>query len=314
MPVSLLWRKVLLDDEGKHLTLHVRGCSGLARTLAEKWKAAPESTKAIYEELAAKEKRQYALDMVKWAQQQEEEPVQEKPKQETQPSRFTEAEIPPQQPQVTQWVPRAETSGGTHNKRSSHQRRNNSEPALPKAGSFGWAPEPLQTGFPLPSQDSMPTMTSPCKREPRATGKHYENFGDPNACVPPAMKIEMQNQQQQSMMEPSLNNSSAQLLSTFLQQPGMADFVSQMYTLLSQSVPQQGELSSNNFAPMQQQGPVSHKMNQTQLELPPYPFETEGQQAVPSVSDALMGNIEPLERETQHFLDDDSVFGDFFPL
>ena len=315
LPVCLLWRNDLLDDEGQHLTLHVRGCSGLARTLAEKWKAAPESTKAIYEELAAKEKRQYALDMVKWArQQQEEEPVQAEPKHETQSARFTEAEVPPQQSQVKQRVRRAEITVGTHNKRSSYQRRNNSEPALPKADSFCGTPETLQTGFPLTSQDTRPTMTSPREPESRAMAKRYENFGDFNACVPPAMKIEMPNQQQQSTTEPSLNNASAQLLHTFLQQPGMADFVSQKYTLLSQSISQQGESSLNNFAPIQQ-GVVSQKMNQTQLELPrPSPFETESQPSVPCVSDALMGNIESLDLETRHFLDDDSVFGDFFPL
>lgn len=45
---------------------------GLARTVAKEWKRTDKTSKAHYQYLAAKEKRQYALDLIAWTARQEE--------------------------------------------------------------------------------------------------------------------------------------------------------------------------------------------------------------------------------------------------
>lgn len=107
-------------------------------------------------------------------------------------------------------------------------------------------------------------------------------------------------------------NPSTQALYGFLEQPGMADFVTQMYNLLSQKEATDVEQSQPCFAhPSPQQTALSqnlyHGGHHDPLHLPHRPMEIQGPMHAPN--GILMGSITPIEREDEEFLgDDDSMW------
>mmetsp|Transcript_1854 Transcript_1854/g.4076 ORF Transcript_1854/g.4076 Transcript_1854/m.4076 type:complete len:342 (+) Transcript_1854:89-1114(+) len=268
------------------------GFAGLARTLADKWKVANESTKLFYEELAAKEKRQYALHMVKWAQEREEE---------SRSSSNHGADIQMETQATRGMVP---VSGSTENKQeqnfgyadSNQQAIKEESPVMDPllvfqdSGDNGFQKPPFDMSRQMTNQDA--SRVSPYE-VPEEIPSWSQTEGKANA-VPESYNSFH-----------SSESDSSQVVNAFLEQPGMADFITHMYSLLSQKT-NSGSHSQpcQNFARWQ-------TSNTNPLTLPQLPFESQGQMHVP---DMLLGNIAPLERETEEFPEDDATlcFGDVF--
>ena len=287
------------------------GFAGLARTLAEKWKVAPDSTNAIYEELAAKKKRQYALDMVKWAQEQEGDETQDNAGNCETPTTpepdfegiLDEPQRESQQLAVATFT--TEASVQIQEQRCEQPHERNRENWMPEADPFCMASQKPDTKIFVPPQHKVFTTNHSSSSD----NQRYNRLGNVKAWAPSVTKADEACQQMRSET-PMLDDPSAKLISSFLQQPGMADFVSKMYNLLSQSLSLEGRLSSLN-APILVQGHPYLAANPPALQLPPRPCEPPRGQAF-AHHDALLGSLEPFERDTEYFLDDDSLFGDTF--
>ena len=274
------------------------GFAGLARTLADKWKVADESIKLFYEELAAKEKCQYALDMVKWAQEQEEES-------------------------------RSSSNGGTDIQMDT-QATNGTVPLLgcgeakqkQNFGSVDSNPQAIKEESPI--MDPLPVFQDswdesyqrPTYRESHPFDTSRQSINKNVSVVTtyealqeipcwPQTEVNVDTVPGNYNASHSLGTISPQMVNTFLEQPGMADFITHMYTLLSQK-------TDNGNHPQPSHTPAMWQVsNANPLNLPQLPFEPQGQIHVP---DMLLGSMALLERDSEEFPKEDAsvCFGDVF--
>ena len=225
------------------------GFAGLARTIADKWKVASSSTKAYYEQLAAKEKRQYALDMIKWAQEQEEstpEPV----------ARVEEQAVEAY---------------------SSVNPDNSVQEQMP------YAEAPVSSIAAL--QESFPSLDKSLYQPYCYEGATSWNQSNP--------KMEAQTPVAPQALRPS-TDSSAEMLNSFLEQPGMADLVSQMYQLLAQRV------TPVATAPAQQTCGYAQRRRSSMR-----PVTLHRKSIEMCFNDPLLGNLEPLDQNQE--IDEDAT-------
>jgi hypothetical protein len=259
------------------------GFAGLARTIADKWKAANSSTKAYYEQLAAKEKRQYALDMIKWAQDQE----------------ATTAEPVPSVEQTEEVY---NTVSPDHSVASSVQKY----PACTEAT----VPSPVSSyeGCFAPAlDDNFRLSTSERMNQMMRASQQPSCY--PRACSAwKSSKSKMEPSSYASGYHPTSTppaSSSADMLNAFLEQPGMADLVSQMYQLLSQrmdpNMPGKPEQANNRGAPFPRRNSCfSAQLRRKSMDM--------------FLNDPLLGNLEPLDQDNQDGIDADAAnwLGDIF--
>ena len=184
------------------------GFGGLARKIADKWKVTDEIIKAHYKELAAKEKRQYALDMVEWAQRQE----YVSPAAEGDTSKVERTEAKPQN---------RESSLSGSSDRFDHT-TSLDEPSCRGVHFINASPDPVgETAYSLPEQ-SYSCCFSPSRRQQTCVDVYHAQR--PTNIGPTT---------QYSQTPVASLQSSLEMLRTVMEQPGMADFMSQLHQVLS---------------------------------------------------------------------------------
>lgn len=270
------------------------GFAGLARTLADKWKVTDQSTRLFYEELAAKEKRRYALDMVKWAQEQEEDSL-------SSVNRGLDIPI-----EISATYDKSPISAST---------KNNSEQ------NYSFA-ESIKEENPT-KLDHFIFQDSCDESYPVSINSETQQFDssrkmiDPNAYMVPSYEISEEIPSwSQITVEPDApdncnmfhcsGSDSSHVVHAFFEQPGMEDFITNMYTLLSQKSDDQ---SHSQTCPNLAVGKIS-KTNP--MHLPQLSFQSQGEM---HVADIFLGNIAPLEPDdSEEFAEDeiDVCLGDVF--
>lgn len=244
------------------------GFTGLARTIADKWKVTCDSTKTVYDELAAKEKRRYALDLVEWLQRQEK-----------------EQEEHSYAPPVTK----------THEESTS---------ALGVMAFEGYVDGMGNHAHVMATQEKVPPTSMRQSAEPRRTvhleppsPRHQGHF---DAASPP----------QQSPFDSSMA-SSAGLLTSFLEQPGMMNFVTQMYSALSQNQSECHPVPTHAFSQ-----PSQARENATGTAHPTQHWSVNPPPQMMTKEDPILGNFDPIECFNSPDLDEDCSFllNDIFDL
>jgi hypothetical protein len=266
------------------------GFAGLARTIANKWKVANASTKAYYEQLAAKEKRQYALDMIKWAQQQEQDNTA--PVQSTEHAGTVHSTVSPDS---------SVASSQSIQEQDSFESSMLMEAPVPSM-------EALQGNFSCLGEGSF--RSNQMMTQSQGYGYHQQASSSLKRGNL-KMDVGQRSDFHAATATPSSTSYSTDMLNAFLEQPGMADLVSEMYQLLSQRM---GHMTTTNQSQQSSSGftdiPRRNSMRPRMLQRLSMDLMNTG-----SFNDPLLGNLEPLDQNYPEGLDEDTAnwIGEMFP-